>query len=330
MAYFKCGSGGSTVEIDGVEVDGDLKIISTPMEVKLANLPVTQTNDNRTVTAFEYKGYLYTASSTHLYKFYQNKWVEETALPYTNTMSGFFEYDDKLYMIGSLLREAQGKGYVYDGETWTDIGLNMGGYSANFNSRGKILNLNGTLYMLGHVVETTMYNRMFSLQSDGTWKYLRDLPNIVGYNDGWASATVHNGIMYLGGQTNNDIYTSSGAAWTKVTTAPKPTFNLVSYKDKLYVYGGTKYSTVDNGSQDYKDYSQCQTVYSFDGSTWTQEKDVEHPLYYSVVINHKDKIYALGCNNVYYDASYSGYKVQFVHEKQFVQLNGNMIEVVTE
>ena len=50
MAYFKCGSGsGNVVEIDGVEYDGDLKLVSNTMNLNIGTLPYNFYNGSAVV-----------------------------------------------------------------------------------------------------------------------------------------------------------------------------------------------------------------------------------------------------------------------------------------
>ena len=101
MAYFKCGSDGSSVEIDGVPYDGDLKLVSTTTDMAINTLPYNFHNGCAVVLDNKIHILGGTDSNTNHYKYNGSYWVSVSTLPYIFYGGGAVVLNGEIHIMGS-------------------------------------------------------------------------------------------------------------------------------------------------------------------------------------------------------------------------------------
>ena len=309
MAYFKCGSGGSSVEIDGVEYDGDLKLVSDNVYENLPDIPEVG-------ESFVHENCIYLVSTSKMYKCDNDIWQFVANLPYTNYRSGFCSYQGCVYMIGSYTTSYNETMYKFNGESWTNVSTSSAdGHRITFSTHaGAIGVLNDRIYMLGQndgsVVYTT-YQRFN--QSNNTWSYLGNLPFNISSSSKCIVTTEHNGLLYITTSNSSEIYSFNGSSFTKITDSPESSGKLVINNNKLYRCCATK-----NDYTNYNyDYSKSKKIYFYSDGEWTEDEEAPYELYYSRCNSCKNKIYVIGGSFRYYTNNSSSSTPTYPYTKKF-------------
>ena len=256
MAYFKCGSGGSSVEIDGESYDGDLKLKKTITNINLPNVPFIFCEGS----AFVFENEIHimggnpTDGYTKHYKFNGNDWEEVSTAPCIPQYQSTVVYDGKIFTI-------RGKYYyIFDNGTWTQ-GTILSSADDGTVWRAKVLN--NKIYALGYYSSNT-----YAMYFDGsTWKTFSKPTNGAGF-----CITIYdNSLHCLGGnKTLKNHYKYNGSTWTSISTLP---YNFYSgthaetNNNELHIFGGT--SVASDAWNDVLNYH-----YKYNDGVWTRINDL--------------------------------------------------------
>lgn len=236
MAFFRCGNGNSSeVLIDGVEVDGDVKL--------------------------EYLGYVRLDGILQ---------VPENKLPYNSNYTQdaysycyFAPYKGSFLLISSSNRLS----YCADGETWERINL------SNFptsNLSGKSIiwatEIDGILYMLwSSGTSASSSKQLCYLQSDGDVISSSDTYTMVSSMPGPGAVCVHNSDIYLMCYTDKYLYKYStiNKSWTRLKGIT--TSEIFSDSGTIIIPCDNKIHLFHRGSS-----SKYYWTYSIESDTWSQ------------------------------------------------------------
>ena len=109
MAYFRCGSGGSSATIDDVVYEDDLKLKSMNMDINIGLLPYNFYGGNAVVLDGEIHimgtgdG---TAYKNH-YKWNGSSWTSVSTLPYNFTKGSAVVLDGEIHIMGSSFSNSE-------------------------------------------------------------------------------------------------------------------------------------------------------------------------------------------------------------------------------
>ena len=295
MAYFKCGSDGSSVEIDGVAYDGDLKLNSITFDLKLPDIPVSFREGISIV--FEKELHIFYASNH--YKWNGREWIYVGDMPGCTYKDSVFIHDDKLYLIG------YNKFYSWDGETWTSIGTLPTSYSGIYRA----ISWNGNIHLVAPMNGLNTYHYMF----DGvTWTQLiryggREPISIFIYNNQIVATGEING-------SNNEDRTFkmfNGTSWVNFIVAP---INLYFTESRTGVDG------------DYIYVSDSNRFYRWDGSDWFETPLMPYRINGANIVKYNGNLYLLGGNAT----TTSGSTTTYPYEKNFYSLQQQILLVIPE
>lgn len=131
----------------------------------------------------------------------------------------------------------------------------------------QIVDLNGTLFMIGGIRGIDRLNEVWTSTNGSTWTQVTTVGNIFTPRNGHQVVVFDNKMWVIGGFTpngrSNEVWSSSdGASWTQATTSgifsARADHAAVVFNNMIYVVGGS-------------DGSMLNDVYrSSNGSTWTQ------------------------------------------------------------
>lgn len=225
MAYFRCGSGGSSVTIDGVVYEGDLKLKKRTMHKKLPSLSGTP------YALYSFKGKLRALTKNGHYELNGEEWSRLGETVYCIGVSIINGY---VYAIGS------GSIYMLNNTsyTWTSKYNNGNQYW----DRGNIATYNNVAY-IGHARGYgSSTQRVYKYTGGTTITELCTEP----YIDYVGKTVVESGTVYLlGTEKGCYSYSTSTSAWTKVNNGYT---NLCSFaivlNNVIHALGGDK----DNGN----------------------------------------------------------------------------------
>ena len=266
MAMFNAdlAGGGSSVEIDGVAYDGDLKLEKTVRNVSLPNLPFNFYQGSAVV----HDGEIHIFSSVH-YKFNGTEWVEVSTLPISvSSHNQVVEYKGKIYLL-------VGKNfYVWDDSTWT--ALTPPPYYSNYEPIWKSIVCLDRIYIFG--TRSNGSNSEIYYYENGTW-------TSTGYSIGHAhdSATfaTDGEYMYIVGYGDGSLGTTNILKYNGRTSSANLTSSMpyrlrqacTEFVDgELHIYGTLTKKSVD--SHYVYDYSFAH--YVFRNYEWIQLDDIPH------------------------------------------------------
>lgn len=271
MAYFKCGSdSGSTIEIDGVEVDGDLKLKKVVGDLRL---PDTVNVGSGIVY---YNGDLYNYYGNTLYK-YDGVWKSINTAPYSLSKNQVCSMDDKLYAYMNKYI------YYFDGTTWKSY-KNAGSSCSKLFSHNNLLIMDASTSS-GSDIRYLNGNSWTNIGEPGGYSWYAIY---VGYK---------NAIHALGGSSayNSSYrhykYPLNGTVWESLSNI---NFDLeygcaVEHNGKLHALGGQTPSY---------NYRPKANHYIYNGTSWTASKKLPMELVYGSA-TAGDKIYIANCSNQY-------------------------------
>lgn len=196
-----------------------------------------------------------TNANNSVYSFNGSTWTTEANYPFSYNFASAVSDGTSLYVIGGSP--------VSNGSTEVRTISGTGGSWSSGPSLPAPASAQACVYYGGKIhalngqdnsgSATTRHYRLDS----GSWTTLSATPA----SNFAPSAAVYNGRIYRSAFTVFDYY--DGTSWTASTTPPAGRYgvHLLSMKNKIYAIGGSTalWTTVVN------------TVYSFDGSTWTVE-----------------------------------------------------------
>lgn len=258
MAYFKCGSGsGNVVKIDGVEVDGDLKLKKKTANVTLPNLPFVLSQG----TAVNFNGVIHVLGGNNTdgrknhYKLVNNEWVSVSTPPCDIYCNSAVVYKDAIHVVYGTTH------YKFNGSTWTTVNSSVSSYSYLL----WILEvLNDKIYAFAWYSSSTKFAKCYDGSS---WANSTATPN---KQDSIAITNYDNAIHCLGGSgTLTYHYKFNGSTWTSVSTLPFSLFmgNAKVLNNELHVLGGRISNMSGFGyEEDYR--------YVYRDNVWVQLNDL--------------------------------------------------------
>ena len=252
MAMYNASFGGNSVEIDGVEVDGDLKLKSiTIPSAGLGNMPyncyggtLVAINEELHILGSDNSSY----KKSH-YKWDGTTWTSVSTMPFDDGFTTVVALNDEIHIMGG---ESNKYHYKWDGTTWTSVST-----LAYSHYKGKAVVLNNEIHLLGNEMNTSTYK--YHYKWDGTtWTKLTNLP--INFNYG--SAVVFNNEIYImGGGSNQYAYKWDGTTWTKVFSLPLTNYSrssAVVFKNEIHIMGSYYTDTANSH-------------YKLSGSSWVED-----------------------------------------------------------
>lgn len=269
MAYFKCSSGsGNVVEIDGVEVDGDLKLVKKTVNVSLPNLPF----DLEEGSAVVYEGEIHVLGGSNFdnnydymkhVKFNGTEWKTVSTLPCRAMYQSVAVYKGEIYLLYS------NNFYKWDGLTWTSLTPPYSGGSWS------IIVFSDKLYAIGINAPT---NAAY-FYDGSTWT---KASTSVGNTRNSAITTDGNYIYILGGTYSTSSYTQfakyDGSKRTSLTTLPYSSWGSHAeyINGEIHLLGTLERinETVNGGT--YYHLYQAYYHYVFRNNVWVKLNDIPH------------------------------------------------------
>ena len=284
MSYFKCGSdSGSTVEIDGVEVDGDLKLTKKNLDY----LKIGSINVQANPLIESYKGELYIMNASNFYKWNGSKIENIGSLPITLTSSYFATsvvYENEIHLMINASSAGDASHYKWDGTSWTLVSKYLP--RGCFNSASTVYN--NEIHHMGGGSNTEWTSSDKHYKWDGTsWTTVSTLPYST-YN---LCATTYNNEIHIMGGTNvtTKHYKWDGTSWTSVSTLPYALNYgfVVVFDDQLHILGGST--------------SPYTQHYKWNGTSWTSVSTlpVETRQGTDDVTIYKNYIHTIGAHGLY-------------------------------
>ena len=206
-----------------------------------------------------------------------------------------------------IARSTDSKSGYINGSRWSnETALSVGFDSAVTVSSG------GKIYAIGGQVSFAETATLRIFDPSSGWSTGTDIPTPRSY----ASAVVLNGNIYVmggysqsGGQVvdNVDIYSIASNTWSTGISLPSPLAfaRAAVLNSEIYISGGTIDGTV-----------ALQTMYKFDGATWSQETNMPDARMAHGMIEYNNYLYVFGGADWYYQtgADYTESKKMYIYD----------------
>lgn len=313
MAYFKCGSGGSSVEIDGVEYDGDLKLKSSEIDVRLNNMPIELSPNGNAIV---YNDEIHIIYLQNHFKWNGSKWESVSTLPISVKKCACIVFNGELHVLGSDSNPYTCH-YKWNGSTWTSVSTLP--YDT-FRGPYTVAILNGYLHIFG---SNYSYTSRFVYRFNGSsWSSVGTIP--YDFLDSNCLVTLNNEVHLFGlGSNVNYHYKWDGSTWTNVSTIPYEFYYGIPLiiDDEIHIFGG-------GNLQNYLPVNGLKHL-KYDGSQWINLKALPFYTYNGRGVVLNNKIYLLGSNfKTYSDRGSSALEVTNFR-KIFYELNKKIYEIAS-
>lgn len=315
MAYFKCGSGGSSVTIDDVEYDGDLKLVSSEIDVKLNNMPIELSPNGNAIV---YNDEIHIIYLTNHYKWNGSKWESVSTFPISIQQHACIVLNGELHVLGNSNGSYSYRcHYKWNGSTWTSVSTLP--YDS-FRGPYTVAILNGYLHIFGSCTSGTQ-DWIYRFNGS-SWSRAGTIPYDF-YNNNCLVA-LNNEVHLFGlGSNANYHYKWDGSTWTNVSTTPYEFYYGIPLiiDDEIHIFGG-------GNLQNYLPVNGLKHL-KYDGSRWIRLKDLPFHTYNGRGVVLNNKIYLLGSNfRTYSDRGSSAVEVTNFR-KIFYELNKKIYEIAS-
>lgn len=296
--------GGSSVEIDGVAYDGDLKLKKCTRDVKLPSSPLQHSNGDMAIMGDTI--HLLGDAKKHC-SFDGQNWKIESDLPYNFTNGCCEVYKGELHILGGNGTSGTKQHYKWDGSTWT--------LASNMPIQP---------YYLGSLVENNEINIYWGTYhykwNGSTWTLASNIPsNLISVR-----ATKYKGSVHLLARYKNALnkvydihYKNLNGVWTEMEDLPyEPLAGscCVSTSDKLYLIGGSEGIHQKN-------------KYVYNDSSWEKDTDLPYFFKYGSVDILNDKLIIAG-SSFYGTGGYNDDEVEVTYGDNVYILGQEIYEII--
>jgi hypothetical protein len=203
-------------------------------------------------------------------------------LPYPFMDGCVIGYDGKIHMLGGSVTDSKNLHYTFDGTKWEK----MNDLPYDFTN-GSVVSTYNTYYNtpMMYLVGGTEYNTNNKLTTyyNNSGKYeVRTHP--VSFKR-TCSVYYNDDLHILGGQDTSKSHYYNGSLY-KLEDIPYQLYggDAVVYNDKIHIFGG-------GGGK--------RRHYSYDGNSWTREKDLNFDFDWNCMVIYDNKLYAITDNAIY-------------------------------
>ena len=274
MALFNASlsAGGSSVEIDGVEVDGDLKLKSSIRTLSLGTLPYGIYYGSAVVLNNEIHilGCSSSTYSKYHYKWNGSSWTSVSTLPFKFNSGSAVVLNNEIHILGAKDYNLH---YKWDGSTWISVSTPP---ELTPNYQAVVLNEDIYIPFGGN-------NKIFKYSgSTNTWT---TISSTFPYQNSQGSTIVYNNqIHILGGNTGSGNYYHykwNGSTWTSVSTLPYSFYDgsVVKLNGVIHILGGNSTATKH---------------YKWNGSSWVSVSTLPFDFYAGSAVVLYKAIHILG------------------------------------
>lgn len=308
--------GGSSVTIDDVVYEGDLKLKSTYNDTYLTDLPDTTygaSGTGNTAFVIDNELYVYTYDG-NIYKYNDNNWVNVTDDGYSNCAFLFAtSYEGAIHLLCGSKSGYERVHKKYINGTWSDDTALP--YDLRY---GVAVSDENDFYIAGGGGSTKSCYKY-----NGYWSSKGTIP----YTLSEATACIKDGLFNilgtsLSGYENSHYVLNSNNTWTSVSTLPYSfrSGGCVVLDGKIHLFGHYSY----NNNLGYYHYSLNSET-----NVWTKENDLPFPFRYGSYTKYNNSICLLGSDSRSYESNSSSAVQKLLFREKVVCLNKKNYEIVS-